>query len=701
MRHFVSTLCFILFCGSLFSQDCPPNGDITFTTQEQIDNFATDYPGCTELNSLSINFSTVGINNLNGLSQLTSVNDLSIRNSHNLQNLNGLQNITNIEELTIANNNTLNSLSGLEGITELSGELRIESNIALTSLKGLENVNSASSVVIFFSPSLTSLEYLGGLNNVDVIAITINGSLTDLNGLEGITELSELIITDNSNLTSLSGLENLTTLTGSGLRIENNNDLLSLSVLSNLTNAGGGISIRNNPLLTNLSGLEGVTNMADSSSISIIRNVNLSDISALDILPYYENINNLNISRNRDLAVCSHEGICTYLAGGRPISIYDNSTGCNTNDELFDACGLEDPCPTNDIIFTSLSDIDSFLVSYPNCASIRGNLTITSSSLTNLNALSFLQIIEGDLNICNNPLLTNINGLSGVDAIGGDFWFKNNDAVTGLFNNFDFNGGLYIEDNGALVQIEGMTENMSGVTDLRIINNPNLFLCAIFPLSQFNGNSSGFSDMCSYLQLGQPSEISNNAPGCNSAEEIIGQCNSAPITLTYFQAKIDNKTTLLTWQTATETNNAGFEIQRSTDAINWEKIAWQDGQGTTTSPHTYTHRDENPLFGTSYYRLKQVDFDGAFEYTDIVQVNYEGRDISIFPNPVENMLHISDLNGENIQNIIIYDQTGKAIHAQSMPGNTIDVSTLFPGMYILKIAVKGEVFYRKFIVQER
>ncbi len=177
--------------------------------------------------------------------------------------------------------------------------------------------------------------------------------------------------------------------------------------------------------------------------------------------------------------------------------------------------------------------------------------------------------------------------------------------------------------------------------------------------------------------------------------------NILPITLTDFQAKIENKSTLLTWQTATESNNAGFEIQRSRDATNWEKIAWQDGQGATTTAHTYRHRDENPLFGTSYYRLKQVDFDGAFEYTDIVQVNYEGRDISIFPNPVKNTLHISDLNGENIQHISIYDQTGRAILLQHESDNIIDVSALSSGMYIVKIAVKEEVFCEKFIIESR
>ena len=362
-------------------------------------------------------------------------------------------------------------------------------------------------------------------------------------------------------------------------------------------------------------------------------------------------------------------------------------------------CGslFSQDCPTGSITFTTQSQVDSFPINYFGCTTIDGDLIIANSSVVNLDALSRIKTINGDLNISNNPLLTSISGLSDdlfgtpTVTIGGDFWLKNNDALISAGAYIMFGGGVNIEDNDALSSLDHLTLYMWNMTFLQITNNPNLSSCV-------EGGSGLWNGMCEYLSL-ESAQISNNAQGCNSTEEIVELC-FLPITLTDFQAKIENKTTLLTWQTATESNNAGFEIQRSADGINWEKIAWQDGQGTTTTAHTYTHRDTNPLFGTSYYRLKQVDFDGAFEYTDVVQVNYEERDISIFPNPVKNTLHIPDLNGENIQHISIYEQTGRAILSRQMPDNSIDVSALSPGMYILKIAVKGEVFCSKFIVNQ-
>ncbi len=172
-----------------------------------------------------------------------------------------------------------------------------------------------------------------------------------------------------------------------------------------------------------------------------------------------------------------------------------------------------------------------------------------------------------------------------------------------------------------------------------------------------------------------------------------------PIQLTTFQAKIQHKTTLLTWQTATETHNAGFEIQRSKDASTWEKIAWQDGQGDAQTPHDYTYRDENPLSGISYYRLKQIDFDGTSSHSDIVKVEYESSSLSIYPNPVKNTLHIADLNDNTIQNITIFDQMGRQVIRQNTNTNTLNVSTLPSGIYIIQVTLDKGVFSDRFIVK--
>lgn len=848
-QFFLFTLNLILFCANLFSQDCPPNGSITFLSQEEVDNFTADYPGCTELNYLYIghnNSEISTITTLDGLSQLSSVSSIDIRNNPILQNINGLQNVSGeLTRLFIFNNDSLENLSGLEGIIEVSDRfsivdndalnnllgldnleslttfnpsviinndmlsdlsglnslnyiriIYIENNNNLTNLNGLENVNtieklriedndglinlegfnanieslevinndaletliglgniantsnnlkviirgndaltslnglnsldSVAVLTISSNPLLANLEdiaqlafantlsitnqdvltNLSGLENVSINNLSINGNdgLTDLSGLENITELEGLSILHNPNLVNLSGLENLTRIGYSnfGLWILNNDALMDISALSNVKIVENRIAISDNLVLPNLTGLENIEGSYRLNRIYITGNTALSNISALDILPYYWYVDYLDIYDNPNLSVCSEQGICYYITADRRTDIYNNALGCNSRDEILNMCDITNPvCPVGDVTFTSQSQLDSFAINHFNCNRIYGNLTITSPSITNLDALSFIQTIDGDLNICNNPLLLSIYGLSGVE-IGGDFWLKNNDALTNTYAQFDFNGGVYVQDNDALQNIAEMTFYMNDITYLQITNNPNLFFCTIIPLSQSNALqfSGSLIGICDYLEDGGPSEIRDNAEGCNSAEQIIGYCTAAPITLTYFQAKIDNKTALLKWETATETNNAGFEIQRSSDGINWEKIAWKDGQGTSVTAHTYTHRDKNPLFGTSYYRLKQIDFDGAFEYSHIVEVSYKRGNISIYPNPVENTLHISNITNEEIQYINIYDQTGREIHSHHTLNNTIDVSVFSPGMYILKIGVNGSIFCEKFIINQ-
>ncbi|GAB4297831.1 MAG: hypothetical protein Kow0098_22520 [Ignavibacteriaceae bacterium] len=95
-----------------------------------------------------------------------------------------------------------------------------------------------------------------------------------------------------------------------------------------------------------------------------------------------------------------------------------------------------------------------------------------------------------------------------------------------------------------------------------------------------------------------------------------------PVELVSFSASVNRNTVTLNWQTATEINNQGFEIQRR-ETINeteWEKIGFVEGNGTTTQPQSYTFSDENLPAETYKYRLKQTDFDGSYQYSKTVEV---------------------------------------------------------------------------------
>jgi len=93
-----------------------------------------------------------------------------------------------------------------------------------------------------------------------------------------------------------------------------------------------------------------------------------------------------------------------------------------------------------------------------------------------------------------------------------------------------------------------------------------------------------------------------------------------PVELTSFAAIVSNGLVALSWISATETNNQGFEVQRSAGG-EFETIAFIEGHGTTTESQAYAYNDRNVNAGTYTYRLKQVDFDGSFEYLKVIEVD--------------------------------------------------------------------------------
>jgi hypothetical protein len=105
----------------------------------------------------------------------------------------------------------------------------------------------------------------------------------------------------------------------------------------------------------------------------------------------------------------------------------------------------------------------------------------------------------------------------------------------------------------------------------------------------------------------------------------VGDSNDPlPVELIAFFAQITENKVLLSWQTATEVNNYGFEVERKTDLVdNWENIGFVDGHGNSNSVKDYSFVDDNPLGSELSYRLKQIDTDGSFEYSEIVTVTSE------------------------------------------------------------------------------
>ena len=176
-----------------------------------------------------------------------------------------------------------------------------------------------------------------------------------------------------------------------------------------------------------------------------------------------------------------------------------------------------------------------------------------------------------------------------------------------------------------------------------------------------------------------------------------------PVELIEFNAFANNKRTVdITWTTASEINNDYFKVEKSTDIENWETIATVNGAGNSNSTLHYISEDKNPIFGLNYYRLKQVDFDGVSEYSEIKVVNIESKeDYLIFPNPTTSSFSI---RGEDIQNkrVKIMNQVGQEVLIVPLSSQNeiieFDSSQLSEGIYTIQISGEVETFISKLIV---
>ena len=174
-----------------------------------------------------------------------------------------------------------------------------------------------------------------------------------------------------------------------------------------------------------------------------------------------------------------------------------------------------------------------------------------------------------------------------------------------------------------------------------------------------------------------------------------------PVELASFSATTDKNDVILTWFTATETNNSGFEVQRKTTG-EYESVAFVDGKGTTTETQNYLFRDKNLLSNTYIYRLKQIDYDGSFAYSDEVEIDIDQPDVFYlgqnYPNPFNPSTVIKySVPADGLVTLKVYDLLGKEVSTlvnDYKQAGTFDVnfdgSNLSSGVYYYQLSA-GEL----------
>ena len=165
-----------------------------------------------------------------------------------------------------------------------------------------------------------------------------------------------------------------------------------------------------------------------------------------------------------------------------------------------------------------------------------------------------------------------------------------------------------------------------------------------------------------------------------------------PIELVDFSGEKIDRGTELKWQTASEKNNEGFQIERSADGSDWLRIGFVSGNGNSAELLEYTFLDKNPIAGISYYRLKQMDYDGNYEYSNIINIRSDIKktQVAIHPNPVKDVLYIDIDSDLEEMELLLYDSRSRLIWSGHDATNEITFIDYSPGIYFLHVISASE-----------
>ncbi len=302
-------------------------------------------------------------------------------------------------------------------------------------------------------------------------------------------------------------------------------------------------------------------------------------------------------------------------------------------------------------------------------------------------------------------------------AMWTDFRAGNFGSYVGYFPDF----AMTLSNNSVIIPQNGGSESITvSVPAIKLYSSDAVFTATVSPtppsgsidLSFPNGNiinsfpddkvlliqTSGNVTLGTYTVTVQGTGPSG-APPVHRRTVILDVI--VPVELTSFEAVSDKNDVLLTWNTATETNNQGFEIQRKT-SDQYERIAFVEGKGTTTEVQNYLFRDKDLLSGSYTYRLKQMDYDGSFAYSDEVEIEIEQPSVFYlgqnYPNPFNPSTNIKySIPADGNVTLKVYDILGNEVSTlvnEFQQAGTFDVtftgSNLASGVYYYQLTT-GEL----------
>jgi hypothetical protein len=184
-----------------------------------------------------------------------------------------------------------------------------------------------------------------------------------------------------------------------------------------------------------------------------------------------------------------------------------------------------------------------------------------------------------------------------------------------------------------------------------------------------------------------------------------------PVELESFTASVNGNNVTLSWTTATELNNLGFQVERQAEEQNWMKVGFVEGHGTSTEPQIYNFTDAGLASGVYNYRIKQIDFDGSFSYYNLEQEVEIGAPDSYdlsqnYPNPFNPTTKIKySVPADGFVNISVYNVLGEKVtdivNSIQKAGRyevTFDATNFASGMYIYRMESGNFISVKKMMI---
>jgi photosystem II stability/assembly factor-like uncharacterized protein len=296
--------------------------------------------------------------------------------------------------------------------------------------------------------------------------------------------------------------------------------------------------------------------------------------------------------------------------------------------------------------------------------------------------------------------------LLGVKFLNSDFGI-----VTGE------DGKILVTTDGGTIWTQSSAGNSGLLRSVSIINNEDAYVVGT-PEQVYKTNDGGMTWLSDFAGGNEVAlykiKFTENMTGliCGSDGKLLRNTDHVvPIELTSFLASVSGNDVKLSWSTKSELNNSGFEIDRSENNNNWEIISFISGAGTSTEPKNYFFIDEDLKPAKYNYRIKQIDFDGTFRYSDVVEVNISTvTDYSLeqnYPNPFNPGTLIEFSLPEDVSNVSlsIYNTLGEKVaelvNSSLISGNYKyhwNAGGFASGIYVYELRTEKFVAVKKMLI---